>query len=120
MFMKTQLVKRFLLAGAAATAVVAAPVAGAMLTAPSALADPPAICQDVNQGCAVAAPGVAGIGVPGANAAADTNGTAANVPGAGITTGPNNASAHVPGANASAGPNGANICINGWCANAGR
>ncbi len=113
MMMKTGLTKRFLLASAAAAAIGA----GTLISAPTALADPPP-CFGPNGGVCTGPDG-AGVAVPGANASADGSGAVANVPGGNITTGPGYASASVPGANAQAGPGNAGFCINGWCANAG-
>src|ERR1700676_136861 len=100
---------RMFVAGAAVTAVLAAPTA-AVIWAEAAMgganvtnsADPghPG-CTDVNG--APCGPGTASVGVPGANANA----------------GQGNASASVPGANANAGPGYFNGCIPSWCWNAG-
>lgn len=132
MITTTGLKRRLIVAGAAAMAIAAAPVAGTMFAGP-AMADPPP-CYGENGGAcvgpggagvavpgagAVAGPGGAGATVPGAGAMAGPDGAGANVPGAGVVTGPGGASANVPGANANAGPGGAGFCINGWCANAG-
>jgi hypothetical protein len=112
-------------AGAAATAVLAAPMAAVIWTEAATggtkvttSADPghPG-CTDVNG--APCAPGTAGVSVPGANATAGQGNASVSVPDANAAAGPNNATASVPGANANAGPGYFNGCINGWCWNAG-
>jgi hypothetical protein len=128
-------------AGAAATAVLAAPMTAVIWTDAATgdtkvttSADPghPG-CTDVNGApCgpgaagvsvpganATAGPGNAGVSVPGANAAAGPGNATANVPGANATAGPGNAGVSVPGANANAGPGYFNGCISAWCWNAG-
>jgi hypothetical protein len=132
---------RMFVAGAAATAVLAAPMAAVIWTEAATggtkvttSADPghPG-CTDVNG--APCAPGTAGVSVPGANATAgqgnasvsvpDANAAAgpgnatASVPGANATAGQGNASVSVPDANAAAGPNNATASVPGANANAG-
>jgi hypothetical protein len=112
-------------AGAAATAVLAAPMTAVIWTdvatggtKVTTSADPghPG-CTDVNG--APCGPGGGGVSVPGANAAAGPGNATASVPGANATAGPNNAGVSVPGANANAGPGYFNGCISAWCWNAG-
>jgi hypothetical protein len=132
---------RMFVAGAAATAVLTAPMAAVAWTDAAAggtnvttSADPghPG-CTDVNGApCgpgnasasvpganATAGPGNASASVPGANANAGPGNASASVPGANANAGPGNASASVPGANANAGPGYFNGCITSWCWNAG-
>jgi hypothetical protein len=107
-------------AGAAATAFLAAPMAALNWTdattgSLTTIADPG--CTDVNG--APCGPGTANVSVPNANAAAGQGNASASAGDANANAGPNNASVSVPGANANAGPNNFNGCINGWCWNAG-
>ena len=123
-------------AGAAATAVLAAPMAAVMWT--DAATGGTNVTTSADPGCtdpngAPCGPGNANISAPGADANAGPNNASASVPGADADAGPNNASASVAGANANAGPNNANAsvpgananagpgyfngCINGWCWN---
>ena len=132
---------RMFLAGAAASPVLAAPMAVSVWTEPAtgsinvtSIADPgqPG-CTDATG--APRGPGTAGVSVPGANATASQGNASVSVPGAGASAGPGSASVSVPGAGASAGPDNASVsvpgagadagpgyfngCINGWCWNAG-
>lgn len=93
---------RIFVAGAAAAALAAAPVANA---------DPAPGCPDFNPDCG------ANVTIPGADASAGAGNASVNVPNAGASAGPDNANAFVPGANANAGPGTFNGCIGGFCWN---
>jgi hypothetical protein len=111
--MNIDLVKRIVLAGAAATALALTP-----LGIPAALADPEPPCVDV-PGCVWAGPDGAEANVPGAGAVAGPEGAEATVPGAGAVAGPDGAGATVPGAGATAGPDGAQANVPGASADVG-
>lgn len=103
MFVKINLAIGTFLAGAASTAVIAAPIAAA---------DPG--CPD--SGCD---PNNATVSIPGADANAGRGNAGINIPGAGANADRNNASVFVPGANANAGPGQFDGCIGGFCWNTG-
>ncbi|MDT5106268.1 MAG: hypothetical protein QOI25_3781, partial [Mycobacterium sp.] len=106
MALKKISLKTVLLAGAAVSAIAAAPLVSA---------DPPpgcfypdgTVCATVPDAGATAGPEGAGAFVPDAGATAGPDGANAVVPGAGATAGPEGANAVVPGAGATAGPEGA-------------
>lgn len=107
--MRKGLVTQIVVAGAAATTLVLAPIAGA---------NPPAPCVDANGvACADVGPGSAQATVPGAGASAGPDGAQVTVPGAGAIAGPGGAEATVPGAGATAGPDGAQALVPGANAN---
>src|SRR3979490_275992 len=102
MALKKISLKTVLLAGAAVSAIAAAPLVSA---------EPPPGCFNPDGTvCAM---------VPGAGATAGPDGANAGVPGAGATAGPDGANAVVPGAGATAGPDGANAVVPGAGATAG-
>ena len=117
MLVKTNLAKRFFVAGAAAAAIAAGSLGVGTAIA---TADPVTACVDVNDpSCATAGDGAASANVPGAGVQAGPDGAGAVVPGAGVQTSPGGASAYVPGGSAEAGPGGASFCVPNFCASAG-
>jgi hypothetical protein len=103
MFVKLNFAIGTFLAVAAATAVIAAPIAGA---------DPG--CPDNDCG-----PDNASVAIPGADANAGRDNAGVNIPGAGANADRDNADVFVPGANANAGPGHFNGCISAFCWNTG-
>jgi hypothetical protein len=109
--MRKHLLTQILVAGAGASAIAFAPLAGA---------NPPPPCGvDGTPACATAGDGSASVGAPGTGAQAGRDGAGVTVPGAGANTTPGGASVYVPGGTASAGRGSANFCVPNFCANAG-
>ncbi len=109
--MRKHLLTQILVAGAGATAIAFAPLAGANPPPPCGVEGTPA--------CVTAGPDGAAATVPGAGVNAGPDGAGATVPGAGVNAGPDGTGAFVPGGSATAGPGGASFCVPNFCANAG-
>ena len=102
MLVKSQVMTKLLLSGAAATAIAGAVMTG---TAATSLADP-ATCVDANGvECNVTAPGVEGVAGPG--------GVVGTAPGVEGVAGPGGVVGTAPGVEGVAGPGGVDGCVIG-------